>query len=233
MTHSDDEGLVLPPRLAPTLAAVVPIYRKEEEKAGVLDFCRRLMAQLCGQNRLDTARARQTGREILSVFSDASCNQAVVLDMRDDRPVEKHFYWEQRGLPFRMEIGPRDVEKGSFVLKVRHSGEKRFVNLEEATPEWLTQLVEETQQAMLVKAQGFLHEHTVEASTYEELKQALADRKGFVRCWFREDAQAEAKIKEETRGTVRCIPFTQAGGSGKCVYSGQDTSEQVLFAVAY
>ncbi|MBT9584894.1 proline--tRNA ligase [bacterium] len=233
MTHSDDEGLVLPPRLAPTLGAVVPIYRKEEEKAGVVDFCRKLMAQLCGAERLASADARQAGRELLSVFSDASSNQAVVLDLRDDRPVEKHFYWEQRGVPFRFEIGPRDVEKGSFVLKIRYSGEKRFVNLSEATPEWLAGLVVEVQKAMLARATDFRDSHTVEVSSYDELRQALQERRGFVRCWFKESAEAEAKIKEETKGTVRCVPFAQAGGSGKCVFSGEETSEQVLFSVAY
>ena len=233
MTHSDDEGLVLPPKLAPTLGAVVPIYRKEEEKAGVLEFCKKLIAQLCGDDRLKAAEARQAGRETMSVFTDASSNQSVVLDMRDDRPVEKHFYWEQRGVPFRFEIGPRDVEKGTFVLKIRATGEKRFVPLEEATAEWLAQLAREVQQALLEKATAFRDEHTVDVTTYAELKEALEARRGFVRCWFKEDAAAEAKIKEETKGTVRCIPFQQAGGSGKCVYSGVDTTEQVLFSVAY
>lgn len=233
MTHSDDEGLILPPRLAPTLGAVVPIYRKEEEKGPVLEFCQKLIAQVCGDARLAKAQKLQAGREILSVFTDASSTQAVVLDQRDERPVEKHFHWEQRGVPFRMEIGPRDVEKGTFVLKIRATGEKRFVPLADATPEWLAGLAEEIQQAMFEKARSFRDEHTVEASTYDELKAALNERKGFVRCWFREDEAAEAKIKEETRGTVRCIPFEQSGESGKCVYSGQETKEQVLFSVAY
>jgi len=233
MTHSDDEGLVLPPRLAPHLAAIVPIYRKDEEKAGVVEFCRKLLGQLCGQQRLEAAESRQAGRELVSVFTDASSLQSVILDLREERPVEKHFHWEQRGVPFRLEVGPRDVEKGTFVLKVRATGEKRFVSLAEATPEWLASCVEEIQANMLAKARAFRDQHTVEASSYEELKLALEERRGFVRCWFLEDPAAEAKIKEETKGTVRCIPFIQPGGSGRCVYSGKETSEQVLFAVAY
>jgi len=233
MTHSDDEGLILPPRMAPTLGAVVPIYRKEEEKASVLEFCSKLIEQLCGGERLQAARARQSGRELLSVFCDSTSTQSMVLDMRDERPVEKHFHWEQRGVPFRFEVGPRDVEKGTFVLKIRATGEKRFVALADATPTWFCQLVGEIQQAMLDKARAFRDQHTVDVTSYQELREALERRAGFVRCWFEEDREAEARIKEETKGTVRCIPFEQPGGGGKCVFSGKDTTTQVLFSVAY
>ena len=233
MAHSDDEGLVLPPRMAPTLAAIVPIYRKEEEKAGVLEFCRDLAIRMCGAERVAQAERLQKGREQLTVFADSSSTQSVVLDMRDDRPVEKHFHWEQRGVPFRLEVGPRDVEKGTFVLKIRATGEKRFVPRDEVTPEWLAGLAQEIQATMLQKAKDFLESHIVEAHSYEELKKLLAERAGFVRCWFREDSAAEAKIKEETKGTVRVIPFEQSGGSGTCIYSGEEASEQVLFSVAY
>jgi prolyl-tRNA synthetase len=233
MTHSDDEGLILPPRMAPQLAAVVPIYRKEDEKASVLEFCHKLVAQLCGEERLASATARQSGRELVHTFTDATSTQSVVLDLRDERPVEKHFHWEQRGVPFRFEIGPRDVEKGTFVLKLRHTGEKRFVSLTEATPEWLANLVETTQAELLERARSFREERTVEVHSYDELKQFLSERGGFARCWFAEDAAAEAKIKEETKGTVRCIPFAQPGGSGTCIYSGKPTDTQVLFSIAY
>jgi len=233
MTHSDDEGLILPPRLAPTLAAIVPIYKKEDEKEKVLDFCKNLLGQLCGQERLKAALGRQGGRELLSVFLDERATQQVVLDMRDERPVEKHFHWEQQGVPFRLEIGPRDVDKESFVLKERFANTKSFVEAGQATPFWLEEQAARVQAAMLEKARAFRDSHTVEATSYEELKAALEGRKGFVRCWFAEDAEAEAKIKADTRGTVRVIPFEQPGGSGTCVFSGKPTSEQVLFSVAY
>ncbi|MGE0494925.1 MAG: proline--tRNA ligase [Vulcanimicrobiota bacterium] len=233
MTHSDDEGLVLPPRMAPVLAAVVPIYRKDEEKAQVLEYCKRIVAGLCGDKRLAAAESRVGNRDQLSVFTDDTAAQQVVLDLRDQKPVEKHFYWEQRGVPFRIEVGPRDVEKGNFVLKLRLDRSKSFHELAEATPEWLAGKVEEIQARMLEQASTFRDEHTVEANNYDELKAALAERKGFVRCWFNEDEEAEAKIKEETKGTVRCIPFDQPGGEGVCVYSGKPAKEQVLFAVAY
>ena len=233
MVHSDDDGLVLPPRIAPNLAAVIPIYKKEEEKASVVEFCRKLVGQICGAERLQAGESRCKGRDILSVFSDATSTQSVVVDLSDSRPVEKHFHWEQLGVPFRFEVGPRDVEKGSFVCKLRHSGEKRFVKLEEATPEWFCALLGEAQKALYERALAYRDEHTVDVTTYDELKVALAERKGFVRCWFVEDREAEAKIKEETKGTVRCIPFQQPGGTGTCVYSGKEATEQVLFSVAY
>lgn len=233
MTHSDDEGLVLPPKIAPNLAAVVPIYKKEEEKAPVLEFCKKIIAQICGQARLESAEKLCARREILSTFVDANSTQSMVLDLRDLRPVEKHFHWEQLGVPFRFEVGPRDVEKQTVVLKIRATGEKRFVPLAEITPEWFCNLLGQIQQAMFDKAKQFADSHTVEANSYEELKAALAARQGFVRCWFKENPEAEAKIKEETKGTVRCIPFAQAGGSGKCIFSGEEAQQQVLFSVAY
>ncbi|MCE7869951.1 proline--tRNA ligase [bacterium CPR1] len=232
MTHSDDEGLILPPRVAPTLGAVVPIYKNDEEKEKVVAFCRQLIARVCGQERLDAALKRDHGRELVSVFCDERAQQKVVLDLRDMRAVEKHFHWEQRGVPFRFEIGPRDVDKSSFVLKTRFDGAKNFFDLSQATAAWLQGEVTRVQQAMLDRALAHREQNTVDASSYDELKAALQERKGFVRCWFKESREVEARIKEETRGTVRVIPFAQSG-SGKCVVTGEETSEQVLFSVAY
>jgi prolyl-tRNA synthetase len=233
MIHSDDEGLVLPPKIAPNLAAIVPIYKKEEEKQAVVDFCKKILDQICGSARLQAGERLCAKREILSVFYDGNSNQSLVLDLRDQRPVEKHFHWEQLGVPFRFEAGPRDIEKNTVVLKIRYTGEKRFVPLSEITQEWFQALVDEAQEALFNKAKLFRDEHIVDVSSYEELKTALAERRGFVRCWFCEDPEAEAKIKEETKGTVRAVPFQQPGGSGVCVYSGKPATEQVLFSVAY
>jgi len=233
MVHSDDEGLIVPPKLAPTLVAIVPIYKNDAEKAKVVEFCRTLLGQLCGEARLAAAEKLQHGRELLSVFVDDRAVQSVVLDLRDERPVEKHFHWEQQGVPFRLEIGPRDVDKQAFVLKLRHSREKSFHEAAAASPGWLQGLVETTQHAMHDKAEAFLKDHLVDVSTYDELKEAIAKRSGFVRCWFAEDAEAEAAIKAETKATVRCVPFEQSGETGLCVYSGKETREKVLFAVSY
>ncbi len=125
------------------------------------------------------------------------------------------------------------MDKDAFVVKLRLDRSKTFHEANEATPQFLSERIETVQARMLAQAQAFQQENTVEVSSYEELKQALADRAGFVRCWFNEDVEAEATIKEETKGTVRCIPFDQPEGEGTCVYSGQPAKEQAIFAIAY
>lgn len=232
MTHSDDEGLVLPPRIASVLGAVVPIYRTDEEKEAVLAYCKRLVAAVCGEKRLAEALEREKNREIISVFVDDDAHQKIVIDLREGRAVEKHFHWEQRGVPFRFEVGPRDVSGEGFVLKIRHDNSKHFCKLAELVPGWLEAKVAEIQEAMYKKALAFREEHTVDVNSYDELKEAL-QKGGFVRCWFKEDKEAEAKIKEETKAAVRCVPFEQSGETGKCIYSGEKTDKKVLFALAY
>ena len=232
MMHSDDEGLVLPPRIAPTLAAVVPIYRSEEDKERVINYCQKLIGQLCGEERLKDALERDKGRELISVFTDDSARQKVVLDLRDIRPVEKHFHWEQRGVPFRMEVGPRDVDGEAFVLKTRCDNSKSFCKLADASPAWLQERVSAVQTQMLEKARQFRDEHTYDVNNYDEFKEVLA-KGGFCRCWFVEDEEIEAKIKEETKAVVRVIPFEQSGETGKCIFSGRETKEKAIFAVAY
>lgn len=233
MTHSDDEGLILPPRMAPTVGVVIPIYKTDEERERVLAFARTLLVGLCGEERVAAAEKRDAGREYMSVFIDDKARQKIVVDLRNERPGEKHFHWEQRGVPFRFEIGPRDVDGGAFVLKSRVEGTKTPTPVADATAAWLEGHIARVQTLLLERAEARQNAATVEATTYDELKARLADRSGFVRCWFKPDREVEAKIKEETKGTVRAIPFDQPGGSGTCIVSGQETSEQVLFSVAY
>ncbi|HEY3998951.1 MAG TPA: proline--tRNA ligase [Candidatus Xenobia bacterium] len=232
MVHSDDEGLILPPRLAPTLIAVVPIFKSAEEKEKVLAYCRDLIGRVCGADRLAEGERNSAGREFLSVFTSPQALQKVVLDMRDERPAEKHFYWEQRGVPFRLEVGPRDIDKNAFVWKERWDASKSFHEAGVLSEQWLQDKMHVVQAHMLDKARKFRDANTIDVATLGELKEALLARQGFVRCWFAENAEAEAKIKEETKGTVRVIPFDQSG-HGPCIYSGQDVSEQALFSVAY
>ncbi|MBM3465209.1 MAG: proline--tRNA ligase, partial [Armatimonadetes bacterium] len=233
MTHSDDEGVVLPPKMAPTLAAVIPIYKTDEEKERVTAFARQVMARICGEDRLAAAVKRDAGREFLRAFTDDRAAQSLVLDLRNERPGEKHFYWEQRGAPFRIEVGPRDVDNGAFVLKTRLDGSKSFHQFDEASPVWLAEKAEDVQKRMLARAEERQTENTREVSTYDELKAALKERGGFIRAWFNPSREIEAKIKEETKGTVRVIPFEQSGGTGKDVCTGEKAREQVLFAIAY
>src|SRR4051812_45700546 len=134
MAHSDDEGLVLPPRVAPDVAAIVPIYKSPEDEAKVRGFVDRIIAALTGGGEM--GKIERHG--IDSYVFDPSTEQRIVADFRDARPGDKHFQWEQRGVPFRIEVGPRDVDAGAFVLKGRIDGSKQTIQLGEVNgPQWL------------------------------------------------------------------------------------------------
>ncbi|HEY8751228.1 MAG TPA: proline--tRNA ligase [Tepidisphaeraceae bacterium] len=229
MAHSDDEGLVLPPRVAPDVAAIVPIYRGPEEEQKVRTFVEKLVGSLTGGR--ETNRISRHGLE--SWQFDPATEQRIVADFRDSRPGEKHFHWEQRGVPFRIEVGPRDVDAGNIVLKGRIDGSKEIVPVADATESWLRAKLEAAQTALFQKAQKYRDENTRMADSYEQLKQILKDKGGFVRCYFKPDRENEKKIKDQTKATVRCIPFEQPGTIGKDVFTGEETMTQVLFATAY
>jgi prolyl-tRNA synthetase len=132
-----------------------------------------------------------------------------------------------------MEVGPRDVDGNAFVLKRRLDRGKETVAIGGISGEWLRGKLSEVQAAMLEKARKFREENTRPAESYEEMKKLLGEKGGFVRCYFKPDRAAEARIKDETKATVRCIPFDQKAGKGKCIYSGEETDTEVLFAQAY
>jgi len=232
MVHSDDEGLVLPPRVAPDVAAIVPIFKSPEEEQKVRAFVDRLVAGLTGGG--DTQRISRHGIE--SYLYDAATEQRIVADFRDARPGDKQYHWEQRGVPFRMEVGPRDVDAGAFVLKGRIDGSKQVIKLDEVTGAgrgWLQTRLDAAHRFLFDKALRHREANTRTAGSYDELKKILKEQGGFVRCYFEPDRAAEARIKEETKATVRCIPFDQPDAPGKSVYDGRETRTQVLFAQAY
>jgi prolyl-tRNA synthetase len=233
MVHSDDEGLILPPRVAPTVAAIVPIFKSPEEAQKVRDFINKILAALVGNDEVAAGVKRTKQNDIESYFFDKQTHQRIVVDWRDTRPGDKQYHWEQRGVPFRLEVGPRDVDSGAFVLKQRLDRSKATVNLGDLCADWLRRKLDATQSALFEKARKFRDENTRPAETYDQMKQILEKQGGFVRAWFKPDRANEAKIKEQTKATVRCIPFDQPGGTGKCIYTGEQTDQQVLFAVAY
>ena len=230
MVHSDDEGLVLPPKVAPTVVAIVPIFRGDEEKKTIKAFTDKLVAELSGGQ----ARAsRVSGDGIESFTWDPLTHQQIVVDWRDNRPGDKQYHWEQRGVPFRIEVGPRDVAGGAFVLKKRFDRSKETVQLADASRTWLVDRLDQVQRDMLGRARAFRDANTRRAESYDELKRIVTHEGGFVRCFFKPDRANEAKIKDETKATVRCIPLEQSGLSGRCIYTGEPTDTEVLFAVAY
>jgi prolyl-tRNA synthetase len=212
MVHGDDQGLVLPPKLAPYQVVIVPIFRTDEEKTTVLDTARKLKAEL------------------------VKANVRVTLDEREgSSPGWKFNDWEMRGVPLRVELGPKDVAKQSAVLARRdRPGKEGKVSASLAgLPQTIEALLAEIQQSLHDKALAFRKSNTHDANTYEDLKKAVET--GFAFSPWCGDADCEAKIKEETRATMRCIPLDQgsSGGSAKCVYCGKPAPERAIFARAY
>jgi prolyl-tRNA synthetase len=231
MAHSDDEGLVLPPNVAPVVCAIVPIFKSEEERQLVMSFSEKLVTALAPGCPSSVGAADK--QSIYSAFFNPHTHQKVVVDWRDARPGDKQYHWEQRGVPIRIEVGPRDVAQGVFVQKSRLSRDKNVVKLDDVSRAWLETKLKDMHTSLLDKARAFNTTHTRTATTYDELKQILTEHGGFVKCFFKPSVDVEAKIKTETKATVRCIPLDQSGQTGKCIYTGEETMTQVLFALAY
>ncbi|MBX3460869.1 MAG: proline--tRNA ligase [Planctomycetes bacterium] len=232
MAHSDDDGLVLPPRVAPVVMAIVPIFKSDADRAKVAAFIDVAIRTLVGEEEFAAAAKRQQS-EVVSYFFDRATEQKIVVDWRDNRPGDKQFHWEQRGVPFRMEVGPRDVDAGSVVIKRRFDRAKESVETSKLTPGHLRTELADVQRLMFQKAIEHRQANTHRVDSYDALRATLAEKGGFVRCYFHPDRQAEAKIKEETKATVRVMPFDAQGQTGKCMYTGKDGAPEVIFAVAY
>ena len=209
MTHGDDQGLVLPPRLAPTQVVIVPIWRKKKEREAVLEAARSLYERL---------------RPVVRVH----------LDERESfSPGWKFHDWEMRGVPLRLELGPRDLTQGTVVAARRdipgREGKRvlQVAEVEQAVPA----LLEEVHAGIYRKALDFREAHTWEVESYEALKETVAQ--GFARAWWCGDPACEAAIKEETKATIRCLPQDQPGGKGRCIYCGKEAHEVALFGRAY
>ncbi len=208
MVHGDDQGLQLPPKLAPIQAIIVPIFRNDAEKSAVMP-----MAETVRQQLTETVRVK--------------------LDDREDTPGFKFNDWEMRGVPLRLEVGPKDLAKGTVVLARRDvpgKEGKSFVpqaGLSEAAQSLLTAI----QTDMLKRATEFRDANTHEPKNYDEFKAIVED--GFARAWWCGDRDCEAQIKDETKATTRCIPLEQPGGSGVCVHCGQPAQEVAIFGKAY
>ncbi len=209
MTHSDDEGLVLPPRLAPTQVVVVPIFKNDEERALVMEAVARITAGWKG-----TLRFKVDSRDNLS-------------------PGFKYNEWELKGVPVRIEVGPKDVAKGSVAIARRdvpgREG-KSFVPQEGLT-ERIIALLDEMQAGLFQRALKYREERSAFVQSYNELKQQV--ERGFAWAYWDGSDEDEKRIQDETRATIRCIPLDQPGTPGACVYTGRTTTRQVVFAKAY
>ena len=209
MTHSDDNGLVLPPKLAPDQVVIVPIYRNDEQFEAVSKVAVELQAQL-----------REAGIR-------------VKFDNRDThKPGWKFNEYELKGVPVRIAIGPKDVEKGTVELARRDTLTKEFVNQDEVVTT-VQGLMTEIQENLYKKAVDYRAEHTTEVNSYEEFKEVIENKGGFVSAHWDGTSETEEKIKNETKATIRCIPLDGKKEAGNCIITGKPSSARVLFAKAY
>jgi prolyl-tRNA synthetase len=241
MAHSDDEGLILPPSVAPVVAAVVPIYRSPEEREATTAYARRILAQLAGgENRLPSTE----GEIVYAPFGDQHAGQRIALDLRDGlRPPEKFFWWEQRGVPIRFEAGPKDLANQSAMSVRRHDRAKAPVKAADLGPSWLGEALRQIQHALFERAEKLRTTRTHAIDDYEEFKTRIEKEPGFYLMHWDGTAETEARVKEETKATIRCIPLadvvatssgpvrTSEAGRDPC--SGKPSVGRVVFARAY
>jgi prolyl-tRNA synthetase len=210
MVHGDDQGLILPPRLAPYQTVIVPIYKTDEEKAQVFEVTMKIREQLAKAD----VRVKVDQREGLS-------------------PGFKFNDWEMRGVPLRIEIGPKDVAKGSAVLARRDKPGKEgksFVS-QDGIAASVQQALADIQKALFDRALAFREANTFDPKNFDEFRAAV--EKGFARTYWCGNSKCEEQIKEATKATLRCIPLEQPSGKGQCIFCGQQSSELAIFGKAY
>ncbi|WP_396160194.1 proline--tRNA ligase [Flavobacterium sp.] len=209
MTHSDDNGLVLPPNVAPIQVVIVPIFKTDEEFERISEVANGLVAQFKKLN--------------ISVKFDNRTTQ---------KPGFKFAEWELKGVPVRLAIGPKDLENGTFEVARRDTLTKE-VKPAEGIVTYIQDLLEQIQKDLFNKAVDYRTEHTTEVNSYAEFKDVLEHKTGFVSAHWDGTAATEEKIKEETKATIRCIPLDRVEEAGVCIFSGAPSKGRVLFAKAY
>ena len=209
MTHSDDQGLVLPPNLAPIQVVIVPIYKTDEQLAEITTAVNDLTAKL---------------RKLkISVKYD---------DRTTQKPGFKFAEWELKGVPVRIAVGPKDLENGTFEVARRDTLTKETVS-GEGIVTYINDLLEQIQADLFNKALDYRNTHITEVNSFEEFKEILDGKAGFVSAHWDGTAATEEKIKDLTKATIRCIPLDSVEEAGTCVFTGNPSTKRVLFAKAY
>lgn len=209
MTHSDDNGLVLPPNLAPIQLAIVPIYKTDEQRAAIAEVAEKLKAEL------------------------EAMGYTVKFDNRDNfKPGYKFNEYEIKGVPLRIAIGPRDLENKQVEIARRDTLEKKTVALDAVTT-LVPELLIEMQEQLFDRAKAYRTEHITEVDDFETFKTVLNDKGGFIAAHWDGTPETEEAIKKATKATIRCLPIDVEKTVGKCVFSGKPSSQRVLFAKAY
>lgn len=209
MVHSDDNGLVLPPKLAPTPVVLVPIWSSEEEKAKVLPVASTIAKSI-----------------------SEKLNINIKVDDREMRPGPKFYEWEKMGVPLRLELGPKDLASNCVVAVRRDNGEKEKVDQDKII-EYIPKALQNIQDSLFNKALKFQKEKTKKVDFYDEFKKIMDGDGGFVLAHWCGNARCEEQVKEETKATIACVPFDQKKEKGKCIYCGEESEGRVIFAKAY
>ena len=209
MTHSDDNGLVLPPNLAPIQVVIVPIYKTDEEYEAITKVAEELVSKL-----------KKSG---VSVKFDNRTTQ---------KPGFKFAEWELKGVPVRIAVGPKDLENGTFEVARRDTLTKEIVEKDKIY-NYIESLLETIQTDLFDKARKFRDEHITEVDDFETFKKVLDSKTGFVSAHWDGTSETEEKIKDLTKATIRCIPLDRVEASGSCVFTGEKSVGRVLFARAY
>jgi prolyl-tRNA synthetase len=222
MTHSDDQGLVLPPRLAPIHVVIVPIFKNAEEKSAVLEAANKLAAAV---------------REVpLREWLNYDAVTVKVDDREQYQPGFKFNEWELKGVPVRVELGPKDIAKGACVLARRDlpGKEAKVMNVPlGAAPERIATMLREMQTALFEKARAFRDANTFEVNSYDDFKAKIEEPGGFLLAHWDGTRETEDLIAAETKATIRCIPFDRKKEAGQCMVTGKPSEGRVVFARAY
>jgi len=209
MTHSDDNGLVLPPKLAPIHVAIIPILAKNCDQNQILSACDKIQEEL------------------------KAAGISAVCDKRDYKPGYKYHEWEQKGTPMRLEIGPRDLEKNQVMMKGRLDQEKTSLSMDNLAGE-IQAYLDNFQAMLLERAKTRREESTMHVDSYDDFKEVFSGQNSsFVYAHWDGSAQTEAQIKAETKATIRCLPLNQPEEAGQCLISGAPSKKRVLFAKSY
>lgn len=209
MVHSDDRGLILPPKLAPWPVVIVPIWSSDKERSSVLS---------------------QVNNFVDKFKKESSIN--VKVDDREMRPGPRFYEWERKGVPLRIEIGPKDVADKSFVAVRRDNGEKETVKNSELIS-YIKDTLEDIQKSLFTKALKFRNDNTRKVDVYKEFKEIIKNKPGFILAHWCGNAKCEEKIQAETKATIRCISFDQKKEKGQCILCGKNSTGRVIFAKAY
>lgn len=213
MTHSDDDGLCLPPRIASKHIVIVPVILSDDSREKILEKCREIAAEI---------RKQKYGENFVQV----------IVDERDIRSGEKGWHWIKKGIPLRLEVGLREMESGEFKMARRDKPHKETVPFK---IEQISQILDDIQANLLKKATAFRDQHMVEIESKEEFERFFAKEEagGFALCHWNGDAKIEAKVKEDLNVTIRCIPLHMAKKEGKCIFTGEKSPRKVIFAKSY